>query len=339
MGGQAQSILIAVLLFVFGEKSVAVAKLSLHVYDSFFNGRPSRPGAEFEIAMLGLAFGTAIAVVLARWRKKRDPDGDLTIFIGVVTASIAGVLNIAEAALEKDAKFGAYPQQALFFYLLWLLVVILPSFTEVLRGKVVQINVLSRVLSALAIGAALGFAAQILCGLIIKDLIQAPGATSLNDGVRHLGMRPVAVTALGAVFIAAAFTSFGGHSKLWIALYGIAAIVAGFVYGALLHSGQPAAGFGQEFLNAGFAMLCAAVFAPAVVFARALLNGDRTSLPLAMVVWFATCSFAMFFGMGQALGHPIWYNVELSLMQGFSGALVPLALWFSATALGRTSCK
>lgn len=330
MAGQAQSILIAVLLFIFGEKSIAVAKLSLHAHDAFLKGRPPREGAEFEIAMLGLALGTAIAVLLARLGRNRDAKGDLTIFIGVVTASIAGLLNIGEAALDSDANFGVYPQQALFFYFLWLLLVILPSFTEVMRGNVVEIKVLSRVLSALAIGAVLGFAVQILSGLVIKELIQAPGANSLNDGLRHFGMRPVAVTALGAVFIAAALTSFDGRSWWWIALYGLTATAAGFAYGALLHSGQPAAGVSQLFLNSGFAMLCAAVFAPALIFGRKLLNGDATSLPLALAVWFVACAGASFLGLGQALGHPTDYNIKLSLMQGVAGTLIPVSLWLSA---------
>ena len=335
MTGQAQSILIAVLLFVFGEKSVAVAKLSLHAHDAFLKGRLPREGAEFEIAILGLAFGTAIAVLLAHRRRHRDAKGDLTIFLGVITASIAGLLNIGEAALDPDANFGVYPQRALFFYFLWLLVVILPSFTEVMRGRVVEIKVLSRVLSALVIGAVLGFAFQILTGLMIKELIQTPGANSINDGLRHLGMRPAAVTALGAVFIAAAFTSFDGRSRPWIALYGLAATVAGFAYGSLLHSGQPAVGVTQPLLNTGFAVLCAAIFAPALIFGRALLDGDTARLRLAMAVWFVACTGAMFLGLGQALGHSADYNIKLSLMQGVAGALIPVALWLSSLALGR----
>lgn len=335
MAGQAQSILIAVLLFVFGEKSVALAKLSLHAYDALLKGRPPREGAEFEIAMLGLAIGTAIAVFLARWRRNRDADGDLAIFIGVVTASIAGLLNIGEAALDPDASFGVYPQQALFFYVLWLLVAILPSFTEVMRGRVVKVKVLSHILSALMIGAVLGFAVQILSGLVIKELIQAPGANSLNDALRHLGIRPAALTALGAVFIAAAFTSFEGRSWSWIALYGLAATAAGFAYGGLLHSGQPAAGVTQLFFNAGFAMLCAAAFAPALFFGRRLLDGDTARLPLALAIWFVACASSMFFGLGQSLGHPTEYNIKLSLMQGVAGALIPVALWLSAFAVGR----
>ncbi len=215
MSGHTQNILVAVLLFVLGEKSITIAKLGLYVFDTV-TGSDTKPGAEFEIAMFGLAFGTAAAVLVATSRKDRDANDNLTIFIGVLTASIAGLLSIGEAAFDPDTDFGTYPRQALFFFCLWLIVVIFPSFTGVLRGEGLETKVLRCILCALLVGAAFGFAFQLLSGVLITNIQQPSGQSDVKESLRDFAMQPAAVTALGAAFVAAACSPI--EKRSWFGL-------------------------------------------------------------------------------------------------------------------------
>lgn len=329
----AESIFLAVLLFLLGEKSLVLSKLGLVAFDGIVKNRPPGDPFVYEISLVGLAVGTCAVILISTLRQRTLKKDNLAILIGLITATIAALLNIADAALFGEVdSVGDIPQRAFFFYTLWIILLILPLFDGLLKkdGQG-DINLSNLVLTATVFIVAL-IAGQIfrpVAGAIILHGLQIEGATSLNGAHDKLRFNSDTLIVLGSVWTVSAFAPFAGASaRIWRWTYVLTAPIAGYFYAYVISfpGGDPSHGVSAERMALGFAALSLAAIAPGMLYFRGILEGQWKVAFKCAFLTFAFCAFAMFHGLSNTQSLLTYERLSLSLLQGLAGAFVPLSV-------------
>lgn len=230
--GHAWSILLAAVLFLLGEKSLILSQLGLRIYD----GKPSDDGAAFEIALAGLAIGTAAVVFLTVMYRQIAKQDAVAIVTCLVTATLAGLINIGEAVWIKPLTSNSQVvYQGLFFFALWLLLLPMPYFTSVIVNSTPDgrpLKLLATITLALVLAVVAGAVFRFFSGLLLFEAFPNPAAEHREAAFDRLQFEPDMLIMLGATWIAATFLPRRGLP--WRLVYATLAPICGFGYGALL---------------------------------------------------------------------------------------------------------
>ena len=339
---QTENIVLAVLLYLFGEKSLVLAALALHGFDHVFKGKTPSTEYVYEASLYGLLIGTCLVIVISKVRQKQLEKDNLAIFIGMVTATLAALLNIADVYINEPEKYGPIPPRALFFFVLWTLLVVFPAFVRVLQnGKTGEIDLtnLVRTASALLVAAVVGFVLRPIISAIVFFALEPPGAGSFNGAFDWMRFNSDSLIMLGAVWWVAGFCSFSGKQMgAWRMLYVLAAPIAAFTYAYFISfpAGDPTYQISALHLGIGFGGLALAAILPGLWFAEGSLAGDGRALFLGAVWTFCLCAVAMFLGLSFTLP-PLTLagQILISCLQGVAGACIPLSVFVSGWLLRR----
>ncbi len=342
-----ESIILAILLFLFGEKSLTLAKLSMHSFHDIVDGKQVQAKYIYEISLYGLMIGACVVVVISILRRHSLKNDSLTILTGVITATLAAVLNIGDAMTAPDAwKYDDIPLRAMFFLVIWFLLVLVPGFTRVFlksESDEIDIALLGKIIASLLIAVIVGAVLRAAITPILRDGL-ALGAIDV------MRFRPDSLVQLSSVWIVATFATFQGKRRLaWRCAYVALAPVAGFTYAFFISKpdGDPSQGVSAMRMALCFASLSLAGILPAAPFARGVLTGSWKATLYASAAVFATCAAAMFFGAADTSNLQTADRIAISLLQGLAGGLAPvcaclgvaLVAWRYAAPGGRRSLK
>ncbi len=311
--GHAWSILLAAILFLLGEKSLILAQFGLRIYDR----EPSKDAAAFEIALAGLAVGTAAVVFLTVMYRDVAKKDAVAIVTGLVIATLAALINIGEAVWIKPLT--ANPQivyQALFFFALWLLLLLVPYFTSVIvngapAGR--PLKLLATITLALVFAAIVGAVFRFFSGLLLFEAFPNPAAEHRESAFDRLQFEPDMLIMLGSTWIAATFLPRCGLP--WQLVYASLAPVCGYGYGALLTN----SGFSGIL---AYAALSAAALLPCLLLWPSTGWPTRKRLYLIVASTGAACAVSMYFGFAHPQHLSGAEQITLSLLQGIAGVLL-----------------
>ena len=336
LGNHQESIFLAVLLYLLGEKSLIIASLIIHGFDNLFKGRSPSTEFVYEFSLVGLMIGTCLVVFISKFRQKQLKKDNLAIFIGIITATLAALFNIAEVILEDSNKYGPIPSKALFFFALWTLLVIMPMFLRVIqRGNTqdIDITLLLHIITALLVATFIGLCVRPIISAILLYGLEVKNANSLNGAYDWMRFNSDSLIMLGAVWWVA---TFGKHSdiahRIWRILYIVAAPIAGFFYAYFVSfpDGDALYNVSAMRLGIGFAALSFAVVIPGIWFAEKTLNLDKKALGFGMLSTFLICGLAMFVGLSSTLPFGLTGQITVSVLQGLAGACILIAVYSSA---------
>lgn len=322
--GHAWSILLAAILFLLGEKSLILAQLGLRLY----NGKTSSESAAFEIALAGLAIGTAAVVFLTVTFRDIAKQDAIAIVAGLVTASLAALINICEALWIKPLT--SNPQmvhQALFFFALWVLLLPLPYFSSMVLNGTPDgrpLKLLATIALALLCAAVVGAIFRVFSGLVLFTFFPNPAAGNREAAFDRLQFAPDMLIMLGATWIAATFLPRLGRG--WRLLYAALAPICGYGYGVFLSDGEYSR-------NLAYAALSASALLPCLSLWPATGWPSRKRLIQIVALTGVACSISMYVGFARALNLSGLEQIVLALLQGLAGALLVLC----AVAAFRTS--
>ncbi len=169
-----------------------------------------------------------LVFVISVWRRHTLKGDNVTILAGLTIATIAALLNIADAILStKTTDYGDIPVRGFFFLIVWILVVIVPVFArlfqEVETGEAAT-SLLVKIAMTLLIAVAVGVVVRIAFSAIIQEGIGL-------DGIGHLRFRPDTLILLSSAWILAAFAPpLGRHGIHRRCFYMALAPLAGLIY-------------------------------------------------------------------------------------------------------------
>lgn len=311
--GHAWSILLAAILFLLGEKSLILAQFGLRIYD----GEPSKDAAAFEIALAGLAVGTAAVVFLTVMYRDVAKKDAVAIVTGLVIATLAALINIGEAVWIKPLTSNSrMVYQSLYFFALWLLLLPLPYFASMLVNGTPDgqpLKLLATTTLALLFAAIVGAVFRFFSGLLLFNAFPNPAADHREAAFDRLQFEPDMLIMLGATWIAATFLPSCGLP--WRLVYAAFAPICGYGYGALL-------------TNSGFSRILAYAAVSAAALLPCLLLWPSTGWPtrkrllLIVVLTGAGCAVSMYFGFARPLHLSGSERLTLSLLQGLAGVLL-----------------
>ncbi|UES60209.1 hypothetical protein GFK91_31305 (plasmid) [Roseibium aggregatum] len=311
--GHAWSILLAAVLFLLGEKSLVLAQFGLRIYE----GEPSKDAAAFEIALAGLAVGTAAVVFLTVMYRDVAKKDAVAIITGLVIATLAALINIGEAVWIKPLT--SNPQivyQALFFFALWLLLLPLPYFTSVIVNGTPDgrpLKLLATIALALVFAAIVGAVFRFFSGLLLFEAFPNPAAEHREAAFDRLQFEPDMLIMLGSTWIAATFLPRCGLP--WRLVYAALAPICGYGYGALLTNNS------FSWILA-YAVLSAAALLPCLLLWPSTGWPTRKRLCLIVVLTCAACAVSMYFGFARPQHLSGAEQITLSLLQGLAGVLL-----------------
>ncbi len=311
--GHAWSILLAAILFLLGEKSLILAQFGLRIYD----GEASKDSAAFEIALAGLAIGTAAVVFLSVMYRDVAKKDAVAIVSGLVIATLAALINIGEAVWIKPLT--SNPQivyQALFFFALWLLLLPLPYFTSVIVNGTPDgrpIKLLATITLALVFAAVAGAVFRFFSGLLLFEAFPNPAAEHREAAFDRLQFEPDMLIMLGSTWIAATFLPRCG--LLFRLAYAALAPICGYGYGALLTN----TGFDG---NLAYAVLSAAALLPCLLLWPSTGWPTQKRLFFIVTLTGAGCAVSMYFGFARPQNLSGFEQITLSLLQGLAGVLL-----------------
>ena len=341
LGSHAESIFLAVLLYLLGEKSLVLAKLALHGFDRMFKGRAPSPDFVYEISLVGLMIGTALVILVSKLRQKQIKKDNLAILIGMITATFAALFNIVEVIVDEPGKYGPVPGKALFFFVLWTVLVVLPVFAQVLQhGEKGELDLtqLVRTVAALLFATLIGLAMRPAISAILLYGLEVKNTHSLNSAFDWMRFNSDSLIMLGAVWWVAAFGAFSREAgQKWRALYVVAAPLAGFFYAYVVSypNGDPDYNVSAARLGVGFAALSLAAILPGVWFAKGVQALDVDAVRAGAIWTFSWCATAMLLGLSFTLPLSWFEMIAISVLQGAAGACIPVAVFASAWCLRR----
>ena len=327
-----ETVLLAILLFLFGEKSLALAKLSMVV----FQLGQVKEKYMYEFALYGLMVGTCVVVVISLWRRHTLKQDNLTLLTGLVIATLAGLFNIGEAIIEHCgagnvrgcSNLDDIPGRALFFFGLWILLVIVPGFTRLFRSGDADgfdTGLLFTIVSVLLVAVVFGAAMRQFTGAVIWLWLEFPDVEKITAGVDKLRFRPDTLIQLGAVWIIATFATFRGAGELPRRIVYLAlAPLGGATYAYVFKSDPPPPNVGVTELVLGYSALSAAAIVPVIFFAKGILVGSWKAAGYASLAVFAACVLAMYLGLANTWDVAEWKRLVMSLLQGAAGACTPV---------------
>lgn len=320
-----ESLLLAAVLFLLGEKSLVLARVGMRTFHAIYDGKISEPRYIYEISLFGLMIGTCCVVLISIWRKNTLKRDNVAILAGVITATLAALLNIAdEITAPGSAVLGGIPIRGFFFIGLWTVLVIVPGFLPVVRhdgNGEVDVRLLGKLVAALVIGA--------LIGAILQPILLAGVRESLVDGsIDHFRFRPFSLVILSSVWIVAAFSPSLTRGRSWWRVgYLLLAPIAGFLFSAVIAKPDGDQGMDVSTVQMafGYALLAAAAIVPSLVFAKGIVGGELgPSLKAGVATYFA-CFAAMYFGLSDTWDLNVEERIALSGLQAIAGAMGPVS--------------
>ena len=336
-----ESIVLAVLLYLLGDKSLLLAKLVHRLFDDMVKGRPPTAAAAHEFSLVGVMIGTCLVVLITKYRQKLLKKDNLAILLGVITATIAVLLNIAEAMVLTEEKYDPATGKMLFFFGLWTMLVVLPVFTRVAQqgnSGDLDLGLLLKIVAALLAAAIVGLPLRPAISAVLLYGLKVGNADTLNAAFDWMRFNSDSLIMLGAVWWVAAFSVFSSPGgPIWRGLYIVAAPLAGFFYARVLSlpGGDPTYHISAERLALGFAVLSFAAILPGYWFAEKVIALKKPALLKGAAWTFALCTVAMYWGLSGTLPLDQTQRIVVSLLQGLAGACIPVAVFLSAWFLKR----
>jgi hypothetical protein len=224
-----RSLILAAVIYLFGEKSDVLAKLVLQAY----NGAGSSAEWAYEATMLGLAFGTALVVSISAMAQDQNRADDWTLIVGICTATLAGCLSILEVWLDPDKPVATKQlRQTLFFYVLWVFLVIAPLVRTLSRHQVLRGSGVITFVMVFVIVACLGLILEQGVDLVVWPVLQRAGVDvqgSFQDAQVFKAHTLLILVSCWAV------TGFGPQAdRRWRVFYAFGAVVAAFSFPVLM---------------------------------------------------------------------------------------------------------
>jgi len=336
-----ESIILAVLLYLLGDKSLLLAKLVARAFTAKVDGKVPPPSPYvYEVSLFGLLIGTCLVILISRFWNNAQQKDHLEILVGLLIASIGALLNILDAALfDTDNKHGEVPTRALFFFALWIIIVLIPVLVRVF-GKEKQTDLdlepLLRIVTALLVAAVIGAIMRLGIGAVLLYGLQVEGATKLNEAFDRMRFNSDSLVILGAVWWVAAYApSSQSEGRNWRTLYTIAAPLAAFFYAYCLSfpGGDLNHNVSADRMAVGFAALALAAILPGYWFAKEVIALNKRALFKAVVWTFALCTAAMYAGLSGTYSFNPMQRIGVSVLQGLAGACIPIAVFASKCAL------
>lgn len=308
----AWSIVLAALLFLLGDKSLLIARLGLRLYD----GQPSSDAAEFEIALVGLAIGTAAVLLLSVWFREVAKQDAIAIVTGLLLSTISALLNIVEAAwLEVPLSNLQVITQAMFFYALWALLFLIPFCASSLMNRGVDgrtLKLIATIACALVLATATGALFRAFSGWYLLTVFETSASGGREGAFDKLQYEPDVLIMLGATWIAATFLPRSG--LVWRVAYVFAAPVFGYCYGLILSTG--------EFHRCvAYAAMSTAAIWPWFLISPFNSWPNSKRLGAIFLTTSIACAAAMHLGFSILEANSAYENVALSILQGLAGAL------------------
>ena len=315
--------------------------LASYAYDSGQSGRLSgecrispeiEPRNVYEFSLYGLMLGACLVVVISVWRRHTLKRDNVTILAGITIATVAALLNIADAMLSTKVDYGDIPVRGSFFLVVWIFVVIVPVFSRLFQetGEAAT-SLLVKIATTLLIAAAVGIVVRIAFPAIIKEGIGL-------DGIDHLRFRPDTLILLSSAWILAAFAPpLGRHSIHRRCFYMALAPLAGFIYSYFIShvDGHAAQGISASRMAFGYALLSAAAILPVALFSEGVVGGRWKATLFASLATGVACMFAMLVGLANTWNLVISTQLALSALQGLAGGLAPVVAFLGTrSALG-----
>ena len=312
-GTHAWSILLAAVLFLLGEKSLVIAKIGLRIYD----GRTSTDSAAFEMALVGLAVGTAAVIVLSVIFRRIVKHDAIAIVTGLVIATLAALLNIAETAfLNPLVGHPHMASRAMYFYIIWFTLLPLPFFVSMVTNDSVEgrpLKLLATIALAFVLSTVVGAMFRRISGLLLFEMFPNQNASSPELAFDRLQYEPDVLIMLGATWIAAAILPRAG--VVWRTGYAILSPSFGYAYGVILTDGD----IGRCL---AYAALSGAAIMPCLLLWPSRDWPDSKRVFAIVLLTVATCALAMSFGFAVALPVTTSEKIVLSLLQGVAGILL-----------------
>ncbi|WP_422040129.1 hypothetical protein [Roseibium sp.] len=324
--GHAWSILLAAILFLLGEKSLILAQMGLWLHDKGV----SKPSAAFEIALAGLAIGTAAVIILTVSFRDVAKQDAIAIVTGLVTATLAALINIGEALWIKPIPSDPLVvHQALFFFALWLLLLPLPYFASMVLNGTPDgrpLKLLATIALALVIATLVGALFRMFSGFLLFTAFPNPAAGNREVAFDRLQFAPDMLIMLGATWIAATFLPRLGVG--WRLFYAVLAPICGYAYGAFLSDGEISR-------NLAYAALSASALLPCLLFWPLAGRPSRTRLVQIVVLTGIVCSVSMYVGFARHLDLAGSEKIVLAVLQGAAGVLLVLCAITAFALSGR----
>ena len=314
------SVLLAALLFLLGEKSVVLAQLGLLVWD---NGT-SKESAVFEIALAGLAIGTAAVIAISVVFHQPARRDAVAIATGLITATLAALLTILEAIwitpLKEDPNA---PYDALFFYGLWLLLVPLPFLASMMKTRSLDgrpLKMLATICLSLLLAAAAGIVLRNGSKHLLLRIFPNPEARDAESAFDRLQYEPDMLIMLGATWIAATLLPLAGRT--WRVAYTALAPASGYAYAVVAALGAKNPVEIDHYRCAAYAAMSTAALLPSVIIWP--LKGWPTRVRLVMIGCLTAlgCGLTMFVGLALPQDISEVEMVVLSVIQGLAGAVL-----------------
>lgn len=331
----ARSVFIAALLFLLGDKSDILAELAIRGYDQLLKERSPHLIWIYELSLVGLAFGTCFVIVATTFSRDRNHADDVTIAIGVVTSTIAGLLNIAEMWFDDEVKRNTETLSGfLFFYVLWLLLIIFPLLRSLVVGRTLRQSGIVGTALTLVVAALVSVVYRFFAAEVLWKSVKAGSATSANGAFDRLIFNSDTLIILGATWSVMAF--FVGRSAVWKIGYLSAAGLAGMAYPLLFDnpSDWPAP---YPLVVFGFTALSVAAILPMYSLTDKIWLGDTKATCRAALLCFLACALVMAGTLARVWDTGGGEFAALVLVQGGAGAFVPLSVFLAGRSIARVS--
>lgn len=331
--GLARSVLIALLLFLFGNKITTVARLLLHVWD-WVRGSDTQDKYVTEASLLALGIGVAAAALLTMVMKNREPDENRTILVGVFVGLAAGLLQILDAVLDPDSTVTDLAGRYFFFFVVYACLLLGPLLTSAMRssGLDTAMSSLARISCGILLGALGGALVTLVTGALIRLLPVYGAQGDWWSAVDLLIYRPLAFVWLGTVWVIVAFAPADGWldgwtrpaRTAWIAVYTIGAMATAILY--VMFFVEPDNGIRQKFalpVELAYALVSASPLV-AVLLGRFWHKELRhLSLIGTMPLGYFLAMIAFLAGWGTVSGAAFPQQLTSAALFAIGGAAIP----------------
>lgn len=340
-----RELIIAIALFVVGDKIVTISRLILQAYDKIIKDTVSKPEFVLEFSLLAIAVGISAVTWISAIFKKENSQ---TVIIGVIISSIAGVISISEAAFfaENQGIYGEIPYKAFYFFGIYISLVILPVFLFKATTNRLDFSPLLLASIGLLIGALLAIITRFAIMEIAWHLPVFEEHNKRTNILDKMRFRPETLILLGSVWSLVAFQPhifkqykpFQLKPLLWAAAYIFMAGASGYLYSAAIEFEHGDNGFSYQFIATGFALVA---IAPAILslFHSSSLGKGRKAMLNNAAISFSGLTLVAFFTLSTTVSANLTERIFLALCFGVSGAVTVISTHLSVITYRRNLQK